>query len=93
MSEADRAFAPQLLVAADVNAVPPAGLAGVGMMDDGKPLAGSAAVAIGALAVGNLKYRLQQRLLQRMREADKPLSLGFAEAFDAARELLAQAQR
>ena len=42
MSEADRAVAGRLLVAADVNAVPPEGLAGVGVMDNAKPLAGTA---------------------------------------------------
>jgi methylene-tetrahydromethanopterin dehydrogenase len=90
MTEADRAKAGQLLVAADVNAVPPAGLAGVDVMDDGKPLPGSRAVAIGALAVGNVKYQVQHRLLVRMREAEKPVTLGFAEAFAAARELVAE---
>ena len=39
MSEADRAHAKRMLVAADVNAVPPEGLAGVGVMDKAKPLA------------------------------------------------------
>jgi methylene-tetrahydromethanopterin dehydrogenase len=69
MSEADRAHALALEVAADVNAVPPEGLAGVGVMDDAKPLAGTKGVGIGALAVGNVKYQTQHRLLVRMREA------------------------
>ncbi len=90
MSEADRARAPKMLVAADVNAVPPEGLAGVGVMDDGKPLAGTKAVGIGALAVGNVKYQTQQRLLVRMREATKPVSFDFADAFAVAREVLAE---
>jgi methylene-tetrahydromethanopterin dehydrogenase len=89
MSEADRAAATRLLVAADINAVPPAGLAGVGPTDDAKPLAGTGALGIGALTVGNLKYQVQQRLLQRMREADKPLVLDFADALATAREVLA----
>ena len=90
MTEADRAFATRMLVAADVNAVPPEGLAGVGVMDDAKPLAGTRAVGIGALAVGNVKYQVQHRLLVRMREAEKPVSFGFAEAFAVAREVLAE---
>jgi methylene-tetrahydromethanopterin dehydrogenase len=49
------AAATRLKVAADVNAVPPEGIAGVGVMDDAKPLAGTQALAIGALAVGNVK--------------------------------------
>jgi methylene-tetrahydromethanopterin dehydrogenase len=91
MTDADRALATRLRVAADVNAVPPAGLAGVGVMDDAKPLAGGPAVGIGALAIGNVKYQVQNRLLVRMREAAKPVVLGFAEAFEVARELLGKA--
>ena len=40
-------------------------IAGVGVMDDAKPLAGTAALGIGALAIGNVKYQTQQRLLVR----------------------------
>lgn len=77
----------KLLVAADVNAVPPEGIAGVGVMDDGKPVPGTQAVGIGALAVGNVKYQVQHQLLQRMRNAEKPLALGFDDAFALACEL------
>ena len=59
LSAAERAAAPKLLVVADVNAVPPAGIEEVGVMDNGKPLAGTKAVGIGALAIGNLKYQVQ----------------------------------
>ncbi len=90
MTEADRAVATRMLVAADVNAVPPEGLAGVGVMDDAKPLAGTSAAGIGALAIGNVKYQVQHRLLVRMREAERPVTLGFAEAFAMAREVLAE---
>jgi methylene-tetrahydromethanopterin dehydrogenase len=90
LSAEDRALAPAMLVAADVNAVPPEGIAGVGVMDDGKPLAGSRAVGIGALAVGNVKYQVEHGLLVAMRSADKPLYLGFREAFDKAREVLGE---
>lgn len=93
MSEADRAHATRMLVAADVNAVPPEGLAGVGVMDDAKPLAGTSAVGIGALAIGNVKYQVQHRLLMRMRHADKPVTLSFPDAFEVAREVLAEPAR
>ena len=78
----------RLKAACDVNAVPPAGIEGVGLMDKAAPLAASrsGALGIGALAVGNVKYRAQNRLLKRMHEADTPQYLGFVEAFDAARE-------
>ena len=89
MGAADRAAASRLLVAADVNAVPPAGIENVGVMDDGKVLPGSKAVGIGALAVGNVKYQVQNRLLVAMRESDRPLALSFAEAFAKAREVVA----
>lgn len=87
------AAAGRLRVAADVNAVPPEGIAGVGVMDDGKPVAGTAAIGYGALAIGNVKYQTQHRLLKRMRERAKgePAAVyGFAEAFAMARELLAE---
>jgi methylene-tetrahydromethanopterin dehydrogenase len=87
----DLAFAKGLKVAADVNAVAPEGIAGVGVMDDAKPLAGAAgAVGIGALAVGNVKYQTQHRLLVRMQQAEKAVVLSFPEAFAAAREFLAE---
>jgi len=92
-SEADLAAAKRLRVAVDINAVPPAGIAGIGAMDDAKPLAGTSAVGIGALAVGNVKYQVQHRLLTRMREAEKPVALGFAEAFAVAREVVAEKSR
>ena len=90
MSEADVAAAPRLKVAADVNAVPPAGIAGVGLQDDGEPLAGSTsgAVAVGALAIGNVKYKTQHHLFKRMHDAEKPLYLHFEHAFEFARQSL-----
>lgn len=80
-----------LKVAADVNAVPPSGIAGIGVMDDAVPIAGrDGAVGIGALAIGNVKYQTQQQLLRRLHEAATPEVLGFAEAFAVAREHLRQ---
>jgi methylene-tetrahydromethanopterin dehydrogenase len=84
------AVAQRLKVAADVNAVPPEGIAGVGVMDDGVPLAGTTAVGIGALAVGNVKYQTQHRLLLRMQQAERAVVLSFPEAFTAARAFLAE---
>jgi len=79
--------APRLLVAADVNAVPPAGIEGVDAMDDGKPLAAASgkAVGIGALAIGNIKYQTQRGLLEAMLKAEKPLYLDMRNAFTEAR--------
>jgi methylene-tetrahydromethanopterin dehydrogenase len=86
----DLAAAPRLLVAADVNAVPPAGIAGVGVMDNAKPIAGGAVLGIGALAIGNVKYQTQHRLLVQMREGEKAVVLGFAEALTTARAVVAE---
>ena len=72
--------------------MPPAGIAGLDVMDDAKPLAGSAAVGIGALAIGNVKYQTQQRLLVQMRQAEKAVALGVAEALAMARSVLAEAK-
>jgi methylene-tetrahydromethanopterin dehydrogenase len=90
VSAEDLAFAKRLKVAADVNAVPPEGIAGVGVMDDAAPLAGTSAVGIGALAVGNVKYQTQHRLLVQMLNAEKAVVLSFAEAFATARAFLAE---
>jgi methylene-tetrahydromethanopterin dehydrogenase len=62
-----------LLVAADVNAVPPAGIEDVmGVMDGGKPLPGSQAVGIrraGWRAISSIRCI---RLLERMRTGKSP---------------------
>lgn len=72
----------------DVNAVPPEGIAGLGVMDNGAVLEATptGALGIGALAVGNVKYQTQRALLQQMLDADKPVYLGFSEALAVARE-------
>ncbi|MGR9116706.1 MAG: NAD(P)-dependent methylenetetrahydromethanopterin dehydrogenase [Gammaproteobacteria bacterium] len=84
------AAAPQLKVAADVNAVPPAGIAGVDAFHNGAPIEGSksGAVGIGALAIGNIKYQAQNKLLKVMIESDKPVYLHFTHAFEVAREYI-----
>jgi methylene-tetrahydromethanopterin dehydrogenase len=87
----DLAAARELLVAADVNAVPPEGVDGIGVMDRGKPLpAGSGrALGIGALAIGNIKFKVQRGLFERMRAAERPVFFDFRDAFELARELSA----
>jgi methylene-tetrahydromethanopterin dehydrogenase len=82
----------QLKVAGDVNAVPPAGIEGIKRNDLGTPLRhanpGLNAVGVGALAVGNVKYQLQNELLRLMLTAEKPQYLDFRAAFGKARELV-----
>lgn len=88
------AKAARLLVAADVNAVPPAGIAGLGVMDDGAPLgaASGKAIGIGALAIGNVKYQVERGLFESMLTAEKALYLDFRHAFARARDVV-QASR
>lgn len=82
--------AAQLKVAADVNAVPPSGIAGLDAFHDGTLLTGSpsGAVGIGALAIGNIKYQAQNKLLKKMIESDKSLFLHYGHAFEVAREYI-----
>ena len=84
------ASAPQLKVAADVNAVPPSGVAGLDAFDNGKEIAGSTsgAVGVGALAIGNIKYQVQSQLLKKMIEVEKPIYLHFEHAFATARDYI-----
>jgi methylene-tetrahydromethanopterin dehydrogenase len=82
--------APQLIVAADVNAVPPLGIEGIGVHDQGKVLKNMPAktVGIGALAVGTVKYKVHYRLFQMMVEAEKPLYIDHTVAFKVAQEVV-----
>jgi methylene-tetrahydromethanopterin dehydrogenase len=88
------AAAPKLKVAADVNAVPPSGIAGLDAFHKGTPLPGSnsGAVGIGALAIGDIKYQTQHKLLAlmgaRVSKADKPVYLHYEQAFATARSLV-----
>jgi len=83
------AHAKNLKVAGDVNAVPPAGIAGIAATDSDVAIDSIAgAIGIGALAVGNVKYQLQHKLLELILETDTPVYLDFRDAFTAARELV-----
>lgn len=85
LTAAELASCKDLKVAADINAVPPTGIEGVGMADDGKALPAGKGVGIGPLAIGNVKYKVQQALFQAMLAADKPLYLDFRDALVRAR--------
>lgn len=80
--------AKQLKIVADVNAVPPLGVQGVAVSDDGVLIEGSQIYGIGALAIGQLKYTTQHQLLKQMLAADEPQTLEFMAAFRLARDLL-----
>lgn len=78
---------PGLLAVADVNAVPPLGVAGLDMFADGTKIGDSATLGIGALAIGQTKYQTEFGLFRRMIESATPLTLDFRDAFALAREL------
>ena len=82
--------AAQLKVAADVNAVPPSGVAGLDAFDNGKAItrSNSGAIGVGALAIGNVKYQVQSMLLKKMIEVDKPIFLHFEHALATARDYI-----
>ncbi|MDP1970685.1 MAG: NADP-dependent methylenetetrahydromethanopterin/methylenetetrahydrofolate dehydrogenase [Methylobacter sp.] len=84
------ASAPQLKVAADANAVPPAGIAGVDAFHNGTAIEGSksGAVGLGAMAIGNIKFQTQVLLLKKMINSDKPVYLHFEHAIETAREYI-----
>jgi len=81
------ATARDLLVAADVNAVPPLGIEGLDLHANGTPLGERGALGIGALAIGNVKYRTESGLFKQMTESKTALRLDFREAFNLARTL------
>ena len=87
VSAADKEIAKKLLVVADVNAVPPAGVEGLDLFMDGVQLPGSSALGVGALAIGDIKYKTESGLFKQMLESDKPLSLDFRHAYAKAKEL------
>jgi len=79
--------AKHLRVVTDVNAVPPSGVEGVGVNDNATPILGVNAVGIGALAVGNIKYKTEAGLFKEMIETEKPIYLDFREAYTLAQKL------
>jgi methylene-tetrahydromethanopterin dehydrogenase len=87
LSAAQLAAAPHLLVVADVNAVPPSGVEGLEMMANGAQLTPRGTLGIGPLAIGNIKYKTESGLFQKMIAATKPVSFDFRDAFQLAREL------
>ncbi|TPV98551.1 MAG: NAD(P)-dependent methylenetetrahydromethanopterin dehydrogenase [Beijerinckiaceae bacterium] len=80
------AAAKSLLVSSDVNAVPPAGIEGLELMANGAELAGGS-LGIGPLAIGDVKYKTESGLFQRMASSPKAISLDFRDAFSLAREI------
>jgi len=54
---------------------------------DGAVIQNTSMLGIGALAIGDLKYKTQHKMLKQMLNTDKPLYLEFMAAFEMARSL------
>ncbi len=83
------AGAKNLLVVADVNAVPPPGVDGMELFMDGEKLPNSNVLGIGPLAIGDIKYKTESGLFKQMLASKEPLALDFRHAFALARQLTA----
>ena len=77
-----------LKIIADVNAVAPSGAAGVEVMSDGGLVADTQIAGFGAMMIGQLKYKTQQKLLQNMLDSESPAHLDFNNAFEVARNIV-----
>ena len=87
LSKAQIEAARNLLLAADVNAVPPSGIEGLEANANGTPLTSAGVLGIGALAIGGIKYKTESGLFQKMISATKPVHFDFRDAFALARDL------
>lgn len=83
---AQMASSQTLKVVADVNAVPPTGAEGVGVFANGEAIEGTKVVGLGALAIGNIKYQVQNMLFKKMLEGQSHVYLDFLSAFEMARK-------
>ena len=90
LSKAQADAAPTLLVAADVNAVPPPGVEGLSPKANGEVIGAGGALGIGPLTIGDMKYKTESGLFRKMIEADKAVAFDFRDAFALARELVGQ---
>jgi len=85
ISAEDKSRAKDLLVVADVNAVPPPGVEGMELFMDGAPLPGCDALGVGPLAIGDIKYKTESGLFKRMIGSPEPVHFDFRDAFQLAR--------
>ncbi len=64
--------------------VPPSAIEGVDVMADGAFIANTQIAGFGALAIGQLKYVTQHKLLQRMLSSDVPMHIDYHDAYEFA---------
>ncbi len=84
--------AENLVLVADSNAVPPTGIAGIGLNDMGAVIEASGAnfLSIGALTIGNLKYKTQFGLFEQIQKSKKVALIDFPDAYVFALSVLEQ---
>jgi methylene-tetrahydromethanopterin dehydrogenase len=87
LSREQLAAAKNLLIVADVNAVPPSGVEVLEMTANGAELTPHGTLGIGPLAIGGIKSKTESGLFKKMIAADKPVRFDFRDAFQLAREL------
>ncbi len=87
VSKEHKALAKNLLVIADVNAVPPPGVEGMELFMDGEKLPDCDILGVGPLAIGDIKYKTESGLFKQMLSSDKPLALDFRHAYAMAKQL------
>lgn len=78
------------IIVADVNAVPPSGIFGVGLFDNGSTQLPQGGYAIGPLAIGDIKYKTQATLFQKLTSADTETAYDFRSAFAVARQIVSK---
>jgi methylene-tetrahydromethanopterin dehydrogenase len=87
VSKEHKHLAKKLLLIADVNAVPPPGVEGMDLFMNGQKIEGCDALAVGPLAIGDIKYKCESGLFKQMIASDKPLLLDFRHAYTLAKRL------
>ena len=80
-------MAKNVKVLADVNAVPPAGLEGVGLKDDDEPHE-CGGIINWSFNFRDIKVKTQYQMFEKMCSTEKPLYLNFDEALKTSREIL-----
>ena len=76
-----------LKIIAEVNAVPPAGIEGVGLKDNYINHV-TGAISIGPLTSGDIKVKTQYKMFEMMCNTEKPLFLNFEQALKVSQEIL-----
>jgi methylene-tetrahydromethanopterin dehydrogenase len=80
LSAMDLANAKKCKIVADINAIKPVGVEGLGSNDDGKEM-GNGVFGIGALAIGKLKIKIETDMIKRAAEAPQGL-FDYSIAYD-----------